>query len=412
VSLSIRGAAQVLAPPEDGLAYLRHDRAGELRLDPGSVTCADGRIVALEEDPAADVRIDATGCAVVPGLVDCHTHLPFVGWRAGEYEQKVTGVPYEEISRSGGGIAATARALAAASDEEVLDQSGALAAEMLGWGTTTFETKSGYGLSRDGELRSLRLADRLGQIVPQSTASTALLAHAVPPGASADDWVDEVAAMLDEVVARTGARALDVYVESIAFTNDHLRRLGRLAADHGLGLRCHAEQFATHRTVPVALEAGARSVDHLGAMHADDVAPLAAAGCAAVLLPGAEFMGNEHPAPGRALADAGAICVLATDLNPGTSPVASLPLVIGIAVRRYGWTAREALLATTLNAAWVLDLSHDRGAIEPGRRGDLVVLDGPVEHVAYRLGHNPVAAVVVGGEVVHVRPDFATRVTG
>jgi imidazolonepropionase len=153
------------------------------------------------------------------------------------------------------------------------------------------------------------------------------------------------------------------------------------------------EQFNANRSVPVALAAGARSVDHLACLHPDDVAPLAAAECGAVLLPGAEFLGAEELAPGRALADAGAICVLATDCNPGTSPVASLPVVIGLAVRRYGWTAREALAACTLNAAWVLGL-HDRGSIEVGKRGDVVVLDGRVEHIAYRFGHNPVAEVI------------------
>ena len=188
--------------------------------------------------------------------------------------------------------------------------------------------------------------------------------------------------------------------------------MGRLAAAHDLDLRCHVEQFATHRSVPTALAAGARSVDHLAAMHPDDIEPLAAADCAAVLLPGAEFMGAERVAPGRALQDAGARCVLATDANPGTSPIVSLPLIVGLAVRRYGWSVAEALAAVTLDAAWVLRLDERLGSLEPGKRGDVVVLDGPVEHVPYRLGHNPVAVVVCGGEVVHVRPDQAWRVTG
>ena len=158
-TISLRGAAQVLLPPEDGLPYLR--RPGDLRLEPGSVTVRDGVIAALDDDPAADVVIDASGGAIVPGLVDCHTHLPFAGWRAEEYEQKVTGVPYEEISRRGGGIAASARALAEASDEAVLAQARAIRAEMLAHGTTTFEAKTGYGLSREGELRLVSLARQL-----------------------------------------------------------------------------------------------------------------------------------------------------------------------------------------------------------------------------------------------------------
>jgi imidazolonepropionase len=380
--VSVRGAAQVLLPPEAGLPYLR--RPADLRLEPGSVTVEDGVIVALEHDPGADMVIDAAGRAVIPGFVDCHTHLPFAGWRAEEYEQKVLGVPYEEIARGGGGIASSARALAAASDEEVLAQAGELRAEMLTSGTTTFEAKTGYGWSREGELRAVRLARSLG-----ADRVTGLFAHAIPAGYDAASWMDEV----DALAAEADVDALDIYVESVAFRNEDLERLGDIARREGVPLRAHVEQFNANRSVPVALAAGARSVDHLARLHPDDLAPLAAAECAAVLLPGAEFLGAEQLAPGRALADAGAICVLATDCNPGTSPIASVPLAIGLAVRRYGWTAREALAACTLNAAWVLGLD-DRGSIEVGKRGDLVVLDGPVEHIAYRLGRNPVSEVI------------------
>jgi imidazolonepropionase len=402
---ALRGAAQVLRPPQDGLPYLRHDRAAELSLEPGDVVLDDGWIAGFEGGghlPAVDCR----GCAVLPGLVDCHTHLPFAGWRAEEYELKVTGVPYEEIARRGGGIRSSARALAAASDEEVLDQADALAAEMLRLGTTTFEGKSGYGASVEGELRALELAAELGRRVAQDTVSTALLAHIIPEGYDADGWMDVVAGLVPEL---EGVAALDIYVESVAFANSHLERMGELAAAHGLALRAHVEQFNANRSVPVALAAGARSVDHLARLHPDDVAPLAAAECAAVLLPGAAFLGGEELEPARALADAGAICVLGTDANPGTSPVVSLPLVAGLAVRRYGWSVREALLAMTLNAAWVLELSGDRGSLEVGKRADVVVLDAPAEHVPYRLGHDPVAAVFLAGEPVWVRPDQAWR---
>ena len=412
MTVSIEGAAQLLRPPADGLPYLRHDRAHELCAEPGSLTVGDdGRIAALEGDGGAAQRIDARGCAVVPGLVDCHTHLPFAGWRAEEYAMKVAGRPYEEIARAGGGIRSSARALADADDEQVLAQAGALAAEMLAHGTTSFETKSGYGLSIDAERRALRLAGALARRVEQEVSSTALVAHAVPDGFDADGWLDAVAAALPELLAATTVRALDVYVESVAFTNAHLERVGALAAAHGLDLRAHVEQFAQHRSVPVALRAGARSVDHLACLHPDDLRALAAAECAAVLLPGAELLGDERVAPGRALADAGAIAVLATDANPGTSPVVSLPLVIGLAVRRYRWTAREALLAATLNAAWVLRRSHETGSLEVGKRADVLVLDGPIERVPYRLGHNPVAFAFAGGRLVHVRPDCAWRLT-
>ncbi|HEX4691990.1 MAG TPA: imidazolonepropionase [Solirubrobacteraceae bacterium] len=409
-ALSIEGARALLLPPEPGLPYLRHDRAAELRLEPGSIACADATIAALDEDASAAVRFDARGTTVVPGLVDCHTHLPWAGWRAGEYEAKVTGVPYEEIARAGGGIASSARAFAAASDDEVLRQAEGIAREMLTWGTTTFEGKSGYGLSRDAELRALRLAGELRERVAQTTVATALLAHAVPPGFTADTWMSEVESLVGPVSSDTVAESLDIFVESFAFSNAHLARMGELARARGLALRAHVEQLATHRSVPVALDAGARSVDHLSRMHPDDVAPLAASECAAVLLPSAELLNAEPAAPGRALADAGAICVLATDANPGTSPVVALPIVMALGVRAYGWSAREAFAAVTLNAAHVLGRSGTLGSIESGKRADLVILEAGIEDVPYRLGHNPVLAVVVGGELAWVREDARERV--
>jgi imidazolonepropionase len=408
-SPSVVGAAQVLRPPRDHMAHLRGEALSAQTLDPGELSARDGRITALERDEIAQVTIDASGCAVLPGFVDCHTHLPFAGWRWGEYEQKLTGVPYEEIARGGGGITSSARALREASDDEVLEQAAGLAEEMLAAGTTTFECKSGYGLSREGEMRALVLARELEIGVPQTTTSTALLAHAVPEGYTADTWMTVVGEMMPEVVAAGSVTALDIFVESIAFGLGHLQVMGELARASGLMLRTHVEQLSCMRSVPVALAAGARSMDHLSMIHPDDIGPLAEAPCAAVLLPGAEFLGAEHRAPGRAIIDAGAIFALATDANPGTSPVVSMPVVIGLASRLYGLGVREALGAATLNAAWTLDLHHDRGSIEVGKRADLVILDGPAESIAYRFGHNPVAIVIIGGEIVYVRDDAAAE---
>jgi imidazolonepropionase len=399
-SVVVTGAVEVLRPPGDGLPYLRHDRAGELVREPAPLTLDGDRIAAFEADADAAMRIDASGCALLPGLVDCHTHLPFAGWRAEEYEQKVTGVPYEEISRAGGGIASSARAFAQATDDEILAQARALVAEMLAAGTTAFESKTGYGLSVDAEARAVDLGRRLG-----ADRVTGLFAHAVPEGYVADAWMDYV----DALAASCDVDALDIYVESVAFTNENLAHLGAIAAREGVPLRAHVEQFNANRSVPVALAAGARSVDHLACLHPDDVAPLAGAECAAVLLPGAEFLGAERVAPARDLADAGAICVLATDLNPGTSPICALPVVMGLAVRRYGWSVREALLACTLNAAWVLGLSGELGSLEVGKRADIVLLDTPVAHLPYRFGRNPVCLVIRAGEVAWVRPDAAWR---
>jgi imidazolonepropionase len=408
--VSINNALQVLRPPEDGLPYLRHDCSAELRADAGSLVLQAGAIVALDHAREAEVQIDASGCAVIPGFVDCHTHLPFAGWREREYALKVAGASYEEITREGGGILSSARAMADASDREVLAQAAAAAGEMLAHGTTAFECKSGYGLSPAAEVRAIGLAATLDAFVEQPTRSTALLAHVIPHGFNADEWMAVVEDLLPSVLAAGRVTALDIYVESIAFSNDQLRRMGELAWAYGLDLRAHVEQFNNNHSVPVAIEAGARSVDHLACLPEHEIPPLAVSETAAVLLPGAEFLGEEKVAPASQLADAGAICALATDFNPGTSPVLSLPLVIGLAIRRYGWTVRDALLATTLNAAWVLRLSEITGSLEVGKRADVLVLDGPIEGIPYRFGHNPVALAFIGGRLAYVRPDFAWRV--
>jgi imidazolonepropionase len=222
--------------------------------------------------------------------------------------------------------------------------------------------------------------------------------------------MDVVEAMLPDVLAAGQVSALDIYVESVAFANRHLERMAHLAQSHGLDLRTHVEQFNANHSVPVAVAAGARSVDHLACLAEEEVPVVARSHTAAVLLPGAEFLGDERVAPARALADAGTICALGSDMNPGTSPVLSIPLVIGLAVRRYRWSIFEALLACTLNPAWILRRSDRVGSLEVGKRADLVVLDGPIERVPYRLGHNPVAIVVIGGRVVHVREDSVWRV--
>ena len=412
-TISIERAAQMLRPPQEGLPYLRHDNAAQLRTDPGGLTIGHASITALEPSAAAAITIDASGCAVLPGLVDCHTHLPFAGWREHEYAQKVAGEGYEQIARAGGGIRSSARSFAAAGDEQVLEQAREAAAEMLVHGTTTFECKTGYGLSVDAEIRAAGLIAALGAQVKQTVTGTALLAHAVPDGYGADAWMAAVAQALPAVLDAGRAApitALDIYVESVAFTNAHLAQMGELANANGLALRAHVEQFNANGSVPVAIAAGARSVDHLACIGSEEIPLLASAETAAVLLPGAAFLGNEHLEPARELADAGAICALGTDFNPGTSPINSLPLVIGLAVRRYGWTVQEALLACTLNAAWVMQLERELGSLEPGKRADVLVLDGPLERIPYRFGHNPVQIVIAGGELAYVRPGSEWRV--
>src|SRR5919106_1814055 len=354
-------------------------------LNRASLVCEETAIASVGDGGDADVTIDARGCTVVPGFVDPHTHLPFFGWRADEDAARLAGLRYETLHREEGGIYRSARLLAEATDEDVLGFSEDLASRMLQRGTTTFETKSGYGLSIDAELRQLRLARTLGERVRQTVVTTCLAAHAVPRDKSEGEWVGEIASVLLPRVASEGpASACDIYVESIAFQLEPAARLAQVWADH-----------RTH-TWPGA------------------VGDLAGGDTAAVLLPGATFTlrQNKKP-PARSLIEDGAIVALGTDLNPGTSPLHSMLFVIALACRIYGFRPREALVAATVNAAFVLGLHERIGRLAPGCRADVVVLDVPsFDSVPYRPDHDPVLAVVCGGELAYVSPAGGARAGG
>jgi imidazolonepropionase len=348
-------------------------------------------------DPATHHRV--TG-AVVPGFVDCHTHLPFFGWRADEFEARLSGETYRDVQGRGGGIFRSRRLLAEASDEQVLDFCVPLAEEMLAHGTTALELKTGYGLSVDGELRQARLARRLAAEIPQTSTVTLLSCHAVPEEYDRAGWVDEVCRSIIPAAAAEGlVDAVDIYVEDIAFTVDDLRRVADAAAEAGLPLRVHADQLGGSGAAQAAVELGARAADHLN--HADEagVAALGAAGeTAAVLLPASTAFIGASPAPATALVTAGAAVALATDFNPGTSPCLSIPEVIAAAASLYRLTPAQSLTAATINAAWVLRLHERHGSLEPGKRADFLVLDAEdTAMIAYRPGHNPVAEVWLAG---------------
>ena len=380
----------------------------------GDVGCSAGRVVEVGECGPADVEFDASGCTVIPGFVDCHTHLPFFGWRADEDAARLSGVRYDTLHREEGGIYRSARLLAEASDDEVLDFSDELARAMLRKGTTTFEIKSGYGLSVEAELRQLRLAHSLAERVPQRVVTTCLVAHAIPKGKSAGEWVGEAAQELLPQVAREGlASACDIYVESIAFTLEHAARLVATADDLGLAMRMHADQLEDGQAGSFAARWGFASADHLNHTSLDAAGDLAVSDTAAVLLPGATFtLRQAKKPPARSLIEEGAIVALGTDLNPGTSPIHSMPLVIALACRLYGLRPLEALAAATVNAAHVLGLGSEVGRLAPGYRADAVVLDVPgFEHVPYRPDADVVVAVVCSGELVYVAEGAEGRVT-
>ncbi|HET9672099.1 MAG TPA: imidazolonepropionase [Actinomycetota bacterium] len=384
--------------------------AGAEVRSPGAVAWdEDGTIVFVGDpddlpwEPVSLGRVDEG--TIVPGFVDCHVHLPFVGWRADEFEARLSGQTYRDLHGLGGGIARSARMLAEADDDDVLAFSKALADEMAGHGTTALELKSGYGLSVEGELRQLRLARRLAQAVAQTCSVTILACHAVPEGITREDWVRIACDELVPTAAREGlADAVDVYVEDIAFSVEDLERVAAAASAADLSLRVHADQLGPSGAAEAAARLGARSADHLNHVSDAGVAALGSSDTVAVLLPASTFSLRAAPAPVAAIRDAGAALALGTDLNPGTSPIASMPEAIAFACSLYGITPLEALTAATANGAFVLGLDDRLGTLEVGKRADLLVLDGPTfAHVPYRPGHDPVVATVIAGEAVKVR---------
>jgi imidazolonepropionase len=352
--------------------------------------------------PADEVTVEPDwfeGCTIAPGLVDCHTHLPFVGWRADEFEARLSGVSYRDLHGEGG-IRRSARMLADASDDEVLAFSERIVREMTDHGTTTLELKTGYGLSVEAELRQARLARRLAEIAPQTCVVTLLACHAVPDGMERAEWVRIACEDLIPAAAREElADAVDIYVEDIAFTLDDLRAVAEAAAAHGLPLRCHADQLGPSGAAEAAVALGARSADHLNHVSLFGIQALGSAEeTAAVLLPTSTLMLGSRPPDVRALDAAGAAIAIATDCNPGTSPVVSMPEAIATACSLYGMTPLKALAAATINPAWVLGQSEARGTLAPGRRADLVILDGDAfRQVPYRPGHDPVRHTYVDG---------------
>jgi imidazolonepropionase len=405
-SLVISNAEQIVTL--EGTGPLRGESLRSVTPDArASIGIEDDLFESVGHASGGDSEFDASGCSVVPGFVDCHTHLPFFGWRADEDTARLSGIRYETLHREEGGIFRSARLLSEATDEEALAFSLRLASEMLRSGTTSFETKSGYGLSIEAELRQLRLARRLAEAVPQTVVSTCLAAHAVPKDRSAGQWVGQAAnELLPAAASEDLATSVDVYVESIAFALEHAARLHEAAKSLGLGMRMHADQLEDGQGGSFAARWGFVSADHLNHTSLPAAGDIAASDMAAVLLPGATFtLRQSKKPPARNLIEEGAIVALGSDLNPGTSPIRSMPFVMALACRLYGLRPLEALAASTVNAAHVCGLGGSLGRLAPGYRADAVVLDVPnFEQICYRPDHDPVVAVVCGGEVVHVAP--------
>jgi imidazolonepropionase len=397
--LLVRNLAQ-LATPAGTTAPLRGRALGEVDVvEDAYILCAGKSIEAvgrMHDLPSLDGEIeevDGRGLCAIPGLVDCHTHACFAGDRVEEFALRAGGASYEELHAAGGGIMSTVRVTRAAGEQALAAAVGTHRGWMLRAGTTTFESKSGYGLDRETELASLRAVKAAGGV------PTWLGAHAVPPEFDdADAYLDfALAEVLPE--AAEIAEAADVFLERGAFDVAQARRYLSACAGAGLALRLHGDQFTEQGAVPLAIELGARSVDHLEATRGEGVAALARSDVAAVLLPAsALFLGRPMP-PGRALVDEGAIVALATDFNPGSAFCESLPLVCSLAATQLRLSPAEALAACTLNAAHVLARSDRRGRLAPGYEADVTLLEAPDwRYLAYHLGGNLVAGVVLQGQ--------------
>ena len=402
--LLVRDLAQVASPAGRSAKPLRGRDLGAIDvIEDAFVLCEEGRIAVVGAmRDLAPIRgeveeIDGRGLSAIPGLVDCHTHACFAGDRVEEFSLRASGASYEELHAAGGGILSTVRATRAAGEEGLAAALDLHTSWMLGSGTTTYEAKSGYGLDRETELAQLRVVRNAGGV------PTFLGAHTVPPefaDAGAASYVDFLITEVLPDAARL-AEAADVFLERGAFGVEDARRYLEACRAAGLVLRLHGDQFTEAGAVPLAIELGARSVDHLESTGARGIAALAETDVVGVLLPASALFLDRPMPPGRELVDAGAAIALATDLNPGSAFCESLPLVCSLACTKLRLSPGEALAACTVNAAHVLGRADRKGRLGPGFDADLVLVGADDwRHVAYHLGGPVVDTVVRGGKVV------------
>jgi imidazolonepropionase len=403
--------AQLATPGGTTGEPLRGTALGDVEVHEGDLWIAAyaGEIVAvghgyevretLDLDDGA-IIIDAPGLVAVPGLIDCHTHACFAGDRVAEFELRCRGASYEEIHASGGGILSTVRDTRAASQPDLVTRTRRHLAAMLEHGATTVEVKSGYGLDSETESAMLRSIQEAGYESAAHVVGTCLAAHAVPEDAeSADAYIDLCVDQILPEVAEWGlADAVDVFCERGAFDVDQARRYLEAGREHGLALRLHGDQFAEIGAVDLAIELGARSIDHLEATGARGIKKLAASDVVGVVLPTAALTLGRPLPRARALIDGGGLLALATDFNPGSSPCDSLPAVMHLACTQCHLSPAEALSAVTVNAAHVLGIGERAGRLRVGQRADIALLEVPDwRYLAYRLGSEGVKHVIVEG---------------
>jgi imidazolonepropionase len=360
------------------------------------------RFGAMDEIP----RLDGRGGTLVPGFVDPHTHLPWAGSREEEFSMRLTGKTYMEIAAAGGGILSTVRSTRQSSADDLAAAVRQRLDQMLRYGTTTAEAKSGYGLNLEDELKQLQAIRATNEQHAVDLVPTLLAAHETPPEYrdNRSGYIDVVCNEIVPAVSQTGlARFCDVFCEEGVFTAEESRQVLVAGREHGMAPRLHADEFVDSGGAELAAELGALSADHLIAISEPGIEAMAATGVTAVLLPGTSFFLMKHTyAPARRLIEAGVPVAIATDCNPGSSNTESMPMVFVLAVYELGLTIEEALTAATLNAASCLGMGDRIGSIEVGKQADLVLLNAPnLLHLAYHYGVNPVRTVIKNGAIVH-----------
>ncbi|MFN9928400.1 MAG: imidazolonepropionase, partial [Phenylobacterium sp.] len=381
------------------LATLDPSMAGLGEVQDGLIAAVGGRILFAGAEADAPIleaveSVDCEGRWITPGLIDPHTHLVYGGDRAHEFELRLAGASYEEVARAGGGIVSTMKATRAASEDDLIAQALPRLDALIAEGATTVEIKSGYGLSLEHELKTLRAARRLGEVRSVTIATTFLGAHALPPEfeGDRDGYIDIVCREMIPAVAAAGlADAVDAFCEGIGFTHGQTARVLAAARAHGLPVKLHAEQLSNTHGAALAAEFGALSADHLEHLDSAGIAAMASAGTVATLLPGAYYFVRETQAPPVvALRAAGVPIALATDCNPGTSPLTSPLMTMNMAATLFRMTVEECIAGTTREAARALGLFGDTGTLEAGKRCDLAIwnIERPADLV-YRMGFNP-----------------------
>ncbi len=382
----VRGEMRELGIIEDGALLVRNGRIS-----------AAGKYTELKAQISPDTQVmDAAGGVVMPGFIDAHTHLVFAGNRADEFEQRIEGATYEQIAAAGGGIRATVRRTRQATEDELLEAARRHARWFLASGTTTVEAKSGYGLETETECKMLRVMRSLRSEGPLEIVPTFLGAHEVPAGCEAEQYVETVIReMLPRVSAEQLAEYCDVFCEPDIFPVPAARRILQAAKAAGLGLRLHADQFTMSGGVKLAAELGAATADHLEHTDPASMDALAAAGVQPVLLPGSVYsLGLQCYPDARRMIERGLAVVLATDFNPGSSPTASMPMILSLACTQMRMTPAEAITAATINAAYSLGRGAEIGSLEAGKRANFVTYGcEDYREIAYHFGVNLVTRV-------------------